>query len=115
MLYADLLCKLHLCIVELVHVAVDMVEIKILDVILLEIIDSVRFAIGLRYFCDYQMTQSLLGNPVDTDAVIDLFGQKLNVFDQQHAVDVSNTTFCLLYFLSFAVIEFKFLLSVMGA
>ena len=91
-----------------------MVEIKILDVILLEIIDSVRFAIGLRYFCDYQMTQDLLGNPVETDAVIDLFGQKLNVF-QQHAVDVSNITFCLLYFLSFAVIEFKFLLSVMGA
>ena len=92
-----------------------MVEIKFLDVILLEIIDSVRFAIGLRYFCDYQMTQNLLGNPVETDDVIDLFGQKLNVFDQQHAVDVSNTTFCLLYFLSFAVIEFKFLLSVMGA
>ena len=89
-----------------------MVEIKFLDVILLEIIDSVRFAIGLRYFCDYQMMQNLLGNPVETDAVIDLFGQKLNVFDQQHAVDVSNITFCLLYF---AVIEFKFLLSVMGA
>ena len=29
--------------------------------------------------------------------------------------DISNITFCLLYFLSFAVIEFKFLLSVMGA
>src|SRR5574344_2078679 len=69
MLCTGLLCKFLVGVVWLVHVAVDMVEIKILDVILLEIIDSVRFAIGLRYFCDYQMTQDLLGNPVETDAV----------------------------------------------
>ena len=32
-LYADLLCKLHLSIVELIHVAVDVVEVNIFIII----------------------------------------------------------------------------------
>ena len=32
-LYADLLCKLHLSIVELVHVAVDVIEVNIFIII----------------------------------------------------------------------------------
>ncbi|MCI6688702.1 MAG: hypothetical protein MR461_09400 [Prevotella sp.] len=59
------------------------------------------------------MTQNLIGNPVEADAVIDLIKQKLCAV-YQHVVDIAKKTFCLLNFLSLAVFEVKFLLTVMG-
>ena len=43
------------------------------------------------------MTQNLIGNPVKTDAVIDLIKQKLNTV-YQHVVDIAKKTLCLLDF-----------------
>ena len=56
------------------------------------------------------MTQNLIGNPVETDAVIDLIKQKLSTV-YQHVVDIAKKTLCLLDFLSLAVIKVKFLLT----
>ena len=56
------------------------------------------------------MTQNLIGNPVETDAVIDLIKQKLSTV-YQHVVDIAKKTLCLLDFFSLAVIEIKFLLT----
>ena len=88
MLYADLLCKLHLGVVELVHVAIDVVEVNILVVIRFEVFNSSKFTLGLRYSCDHQMTQNLIGNPVEANAVIDLIKQKLSAV-YQHIVDIA--------------------------
>ena len=49
------------------------------------------------------MTQNLIGNPVETDAVIDLIKQKLSTV-YQHVVDIAKKTLCLLDFFSLAVI-----------
>ena len=59
------------------------------------------------------MTQNLIGNLVEADAVIDLIKQKLSTVDQ-HVVNIAKKTLSLLDFLSLAVIEIKFLLTVMG-
>ena len=64
----------------------------------------------MRHPCDYQMSQNLIGNPVETDAVIDLIKQKLNTV-YQHVVDIAKKTLCLLDFFSLAVIKVKFLLT----
>ena len=62
---------------------------------------------------DYQMTQNLIGNLVEADAVIDLIKQKLSTVDQ-HVVNIAKKTLSLLDFFSLAVIEIKFLLTIMG-
>ena len=59
------------------------------------------------------MTQNLIGNLVEADAVIDLIKQKLSTVDQ-HVVNIAKKTLSLLDFLSLAVIEIKLLLAVMG-
>ena len=59
------------------------------------------------------MTQNLIGNPVEANAVIDLIKQKLSAV-YQHVVDIAKKTLCLLDFFSLAVIKVKFLLTVMG-
>ena len=72
--------------------------------------DCGKFASGLRHPCDYQMTQNLIGNPVEADAVIDLIKQKPSTV-YQHVVNIAKETLCLLDFLSLAVIKVKFLLT----
>ena len=49
------------------------------------------------------MSQNLIGNPVKTDAVIDLIKQKVSTV-YQHVVDIAKKTLCLLDFFSLAVI-----------
>ena len=56
------------------------------------------------------MTQNLIGNLVEADAVIDLVKQKLCAV-YQHVVNIAKETLCLLDFLSLAVIKVKFLLT----
>ena len=53
---------------------------------------------------DYQMTQNLIGNLVEADAVIDLIKQKLSTVDQ-HVVNIAKKTLSLLDFFSLAVIS----------
>ena len=59
-LYADLLCQLHLCVVQLVHVAVDVVEVNILVVVGFQVIDGSESALGLRGPCYHEMAQYLI-------------------------------------------------------
>ena len=56
------------------------------------------------------MTQNLIGNLVEADAVIDLIKQKLSTV-YQHVVDIAKKTFCLLDFFTLAAIKVKFLLT----
>ena len=56
------------------------------------------------------MTQNLIGNLVETDAVIDLIKQKLSTV-YQHVVDIAKKTLCLLDFFTLAAIKVKFLLT----
>ncbi|UKI18341.1 MAG: hypothetical protein L6V80_02115 [Bacteroidales bacterium] len=54
--------------------------------------------LGCDTLCDYQMTQNLIGNPVEADAVIDLIKQKPSTV-YQHVVNIAKETLCLLDFL----------------
>ena len=56
------------------------------------------------------MTQNLIRNAVETNAVIDLIEKKLGPVDQ-HVIDITEYTFCILNLLSLSVIEIKFLLA----
>ena len=59
------------------------------------------------------MTQNLIRNAVETDTIIDLIKEKLSPVNQ-HVVDIVKKTLCLTDFLSLAVVEIKFLLTIMG-
>lgn len=60
------------------------------------------------------MAQNLIGNPTETDTVIDLVKQKLRAVDQ-HRLHVVHNTCSLFELLAASVIEIELLLPVMGA
>ena len=87
MLHADLLHQFLLRIVELVHVAVDVVQVHVLVVVRLQIGHRGKFTPWLRHAGDDQMAQYLVGNLVEAYPVIDLAEQQLSAV-QQHGIHV---------------------------
>ena len=71
MRHADLLDFLPLCVVQLVHVAVDVVELDVLIEVGLQVFHGRRLAHGLADTGNGQMAKDVVPNGVEPDAVVD--------------------------------------------
>ena len=95
MLDTDALGQFLLRAVELVHVAVNPVQVNVLVIIRLEIIHRGQFAARLGQTCDDQMPEHFILYGIEADTVINPAQQQLRAVDQQR-VHVGHHTLSLL-------------------
>ena len=113
MLHADALDQFLLRAVELVHVAVNLVQVNVLVIVGLEVVNCGQLAARLGQTRNDQMPQNLIPDRVEADAVIYPAQKQLRAVDQQR-VHVGHHTLGLLAFTPAAVVKVYQLLTAVG-
>ena len=104
MLDTDALGQFLLRAVELVHVAVNPVQVNVLVIIRLEVVHSCQFAARLGQTCDDQMAEHFILYGIEADTVINPAQQQLRAVNQQR-VHVGHHTLRLFTLTPAAVVK----------